>query len=286
MAYETGSFADLTNGMEKIRDFCVNKAGWTLNDYSDDADWGGKRLHVQKGTNYANIVSLTAMSPFGVSITGIVLNSSTSYVSGDQSINQPGVTMNESGTKDAALSGMTQAISYQFFSNDDNLAFVFEVLAGKYNFITFGKTSKGNDVVSGTHKGSYYYSNYVASFGNDYYTTNATFVKSSAWHNGGDIALSGFGAIGSLIQYTSFNEYLIKSQPNDFNGLSLLLTNHIFLKDSGVYHPLGDVGYVKILDTRYYEPGQDVIVGSNTYTVFPIYYKPTTSLGYAVLKVV
>ncbi len=285
MAFETGTFADLTNGMEKIRDFCVNQAGWSLNNYSDDAEWGGKRLHIQKGTNYVNIISCTAQAIFGGgSFTGVGMNSSTSFDIGEWSTNQPGCTQNETSA-DGVVASCNQAINYYFFSNDDNLTFVIEFESSKYRYITFGKTSKGNDILSGSHQGNYVIPIYFTCFGQIDAIKKTTFVKNTTWFSGENIGLSGVGWL-SGINTIGFNSYLIATQPNDFNGLPLLLSNYIFTLESGIYHPQGDVEHFKILNMRYFDPGQDYIVGSNTYTIFPSHYKPDSNTGFAVLKVV
>lgn len=150
MAYETGAASSANDLLDKWRLFCI-AAGWTVNQWADVAS--GKRLHLSKGSLFANLRSYEAASDLdglngygaGGPWSAVGLNMSDAYSGALPVFDQVGAPTSGGYRRGGFLAGLTSAIpAYHFFSysdSDDVLAVV-EYRTGRFQLMGFGSLAK------------------------------------------------------------------------------------------------------------------------------------------------
>lgn len=170
MAYETGTATSQHDLLDKIRVFTLAQ-GWTVNKWEDDnsshfqpdLSTSGKRLHIQKGSNYFNFRSCVRAFPFSTfvfndtggiywgEITGIAMVGSTGYDGGEDWDEQPGNVKSSINdlTAGCCIAEVSGSFTYWFFITDDMIVVTVESASGVYQHLIFGTISQHGSYTGG-----------------------------------------------------------------------------------------------------------------------------------------
>jgi hypothetical protein len=165
MIYQTGSSTTILPFFEVFKDFCQNVAGYTVNRYGGDAS--GLSLCIAKnGTMFFNFKAyVDEVVPAFANQTGIFMNGSTSFNSGQLWYNQPAALSYNDGTTKYLMAGMVNLTgtinSYHLFhqsgSDYDTVYAFVESPVGIWQRIMFGRMSTGNFGTTWTgNKGNFF----------------------------------------------------------------------------------------------------------------------------------
>lgn len=195
--------------------------------------------------------------------------------------------------------------SYYFFSpNTDNVHVEIEVTSGCYLRFGFGKLTLFNSATSG--EGRYFYgtnsdatvtssSTNSSWLGTD--IDNVSYSQEEVPFRCADIN-SLTGQIGSYLR-TAFDSFdgwctscytiannrtgqacqgggvhdkiLRDSSPNSLNGIGFLTSNIVSVTRGTYLNPIGVIPNIRFMDMTNYQPGDEFVIGSDTWKVFPWY---------------
>lgn len=320
MAYETGISTSLFDLLDKIRLFAIAQ-GFTQNEFTV-VDSTVKRLFMQKDTSNGGGLTfyfgIAAVVTADSTITEIQMKGATGYTPGGTVGGQPG-----SPSLYAIMNrvGNGPYVAYHLFSNaaGDYVHCVLEYSAGFFSHLVFGQLDK-----FGSYAGGHYCdATYIGTNANDHDYYLSTW--SSPLFDGWGVSPSSRGHVsanlesniwrmfaGSSGSSSTFDAYgngragltsrlLVGSQPNTLNLATPLIPIYIFTDiggtSSGNRTPLGVVKDLRLVWMESFAAGQEVVLGSDTWMVFPIYRRSTFQnsgddmpnswqLGYAYRKII
>lgn len=275
--------------------------------YTTSSQWGGK---------------------YYSEITGIAMYGSTGYDGGQPWYNQPGHPENNAGeTWGACMTELsTTAIpAYYFFSDEDTVVVVVEYSSGKFEYLSFGCLEKegvytGGQFFAGSvetyrpsltflHSDTYTYSTGFFSrlgYSSTEIATAGVYVDMDStvgWYASGatgseeatdfsrHIQMPGIrpNGTGSYIYTNTFLTIGMTRSPNFYNSLAPFWPIFIWGKRSdGNYSLLGTPASIRILNPEYYDPAEEVVLGSDTWMIFPGHDPANDDdgrLGFAIKKV-
>jgi hypothetical protein len=162
--FETGAVTSVPNLLDALAIFAAAN-GWTVN--SNAIEGSGRRVHLQKGSDvFINLRALvnefaqSAFNTFGSAVSGLAINGSTGYDSGQPWYKQPGYpnngvlsggSANEFTARMAGMMGISGAIpAYYFHARGDMIYVWIEYATGLYMFMGFGKIGKYGSWTGGT----------------------------------------------------------------------------------------------------------------------------------------
>jgi hypothetical protein len=261
-------------------------------------------------------------------ITGIGLYGSTGYDGGENFDNQPGHPTNGSSQCwGAAITELsTTAIpAYYFFSDSNTVVVCIEYASGKYQWFAFGLLEKEGqysggqfffgslssaqasyDLLYNTPNGpgigfmSHYYTSAVwRGHGGVYVVMDSQAGWRASGHEGSEttglqetLLLPGFPpseAVDSYAYKNTFNSVFFDRSPNFYNSLAPFVPIYIFGKRSdNNYSLLGIPQSIRMVNPQYYDPAEEVVLGSDTWMIFPQHDKDNdidARQGFAVKKV-
>ena len=306
MAYETGTWLNPSDGLDKLRVFLLAQ-GWTVDAFTVEAP--GKRLHMHKGTFYLNAKSADSSasniwpdSGYGNGIQ-IGFNVGTGYTSANIWRDQPGVVKHANGNPiGGAIQLPAGAITSYRFEYDDaykSLVIYVQTQPGVWRWGGFGESLlKAGAWVGGAWIGSssYYYhlasivgaghTNAVTAYpfgaNSDYFSVPLVFVRADVdayvgkWGSccptdvtgkAGDTCLRGVQAVGA--NTPSFTTLLDRAR-NAMNSLSVLLPVQVFaVRDAGGISLLGTLPNVFVTNINGMVAGQSYQQGVDWFTPFP-----------------
>jgi hypothetical protein len=316
MAYDTGSASTPTQVLDALRVFAVAN-GWTQNRWQ--ASGSGYELCLSKGSLYANLRSIVneTVGFYALSRTGIVLNGSAGFDSGQAWNNQPGKCANTSNA--ALLCGaieFTSSNTYHLFSasSPDLIMLVVEISPGTFTWIHFGNVIKcgswnGGMIFGGrvwgdaSVSGGVIYSDSVSpasGFGGDGRSSSYIHAEvdgSLAWRNiTGNTGPSptGYKGYGNFSEIQSIGaahlgfagEWTVAT-PNQLNGITPMIPAYVFAaRPSNYRSPLGYIPHICYMRIDNYAPGETFSLGSEQWMAFPTISKGGASGmdGFAVRK--
>lgn len=322
MAYETGSASSPNDLLDKLRAFLLAN-GWTINSFITIGS--GRRLHVSKGSIFANFRSYTGENltsandvngqTTATAFWGIGFNPSDGYNAANLWCQQPGYP-NYSGAKGGYLNQMSSAIpSYHFFtySDIDEVHVVVEFVTGRFQYLGFGQIARYNGSASGGRwigGGTQNDSGLPSSNGMDYssggaamipfresYYSGSTSCCSSfirvnidnhdGWAGGGKTASNSPSPIAAIsAEYWDGDTASFTTSPYTWQTQLLPYMIGIVRSDAAI-SPFGEIKNLRRLDITNYLPAEEFSLGPDTWKVFPLYQKAGYSLtrGFAVRKV-
>ena len=258
---------------------------------------------------------------------GLQLNGSDGYDGGSAWDRQPGYPKRTSGSNDQFTSlvpfvtNLGAFPAYYFFSHNggDVIHVEIEVNTGIFQRFGFGKLDLYDATTAGD--GRYFFGTGAEHVTDSTGSTtvwlgaetgstfsleegpfmSAAFTKSAA--RTGSAVRCAVGAFDNWAQCAYQNSIAYTGQacvamhdriihmasPNPLNGVGVMTPINVSVVRSDLnYHPLGVVHGIRYLDMTNYQPGDEFVLGSDTWKVFPIYNKGGRSyeLGLAHLKVV
>lgn len=266
-------------------------------------------------------------------ISGLAINGSTGYSGSNTWDLQPGYSglggAGSGSSTGASITGMEANVpAYWLFQNGDTVHVVVEYQASYFMHLVFGCVAKSHVFTGGQFFSAALSAKYAAL---DLYTRSSGKITNTGLRclAANDFVARGFGAMyvtvdavanwrwqgavgSSATGYYNKLEFAARPQiagsgsegclgqvisnrsPNAFNGMSILMPSYVFGKyASGYRFYAGIVEGTNLINTFNYSPGDEVVIGSDTYVVFPLHTKdptlmPTTwyQTGFAVKKVV
>jgi hypothetical protein len=312
MAYDTGSATGPTQILDAFRVFAVAN-GWTQNRWA--ADGAGQTLSISKGSIYANLRSIVNETLLSFNNrTGVLLNCSTGYDSGQPWTNQPGKCQRTNGTAVAVGAiGVTSSNTYHLFaaSSPDLLVLVIEVSPGQFTWLHFGDLTKFGSWNGGILFGG---KDCIDSFNNVVVTENlcptgghqfasalihaevdgsllwrTVIARDSAFWITGYQAFGGFSNLHGSFTDTHYGfagEWSIAA-PNQLNGVTPMIPMYVFApRPSNYRSPLGYLPHLCYMRIDNYAPGETFSLGSEQWMAFPTISKGGASgmNGFAVRK--
>ena len=307
MAYETGTWLNPSDGLDKIRIFLLAQ-GWTVDAFTVEAP--GKRLHMHKGAFYLNMKSADSTAsniwPDYLGAIGVQIgfNVGTGYTSANAWRDQPGVVATAAGLSiGGAIPLPAGAITSYRFDYDDaykSLVIYVQTQPGVWRWGGFGEsllkagawTGGGWVASSSNYKMVGYpydigHSNSLAAYpfgANSDASTNYPLVYVRAdvdaftgkWVSccptdvtgkAGDTCLRGAQAVGA--NTPSFTTLLDRAR-NAMNSLSVLLPVQVFaVRDAGGISLLGTLPNVFVTNINGMVAGQSYQQGVDWFTPFP-----------------
>jgi len=290
MAYQTGSASGQDDLLDKLRLFLVAN-GWTTNMWQTDGD--GYRLHVQKGTQYVNFRS-TATDPSGTDNTGghIWLCGSEGYDSGEDWDAQP------NASDPSLLRDVATVANYYVFLDGDCCYVVVEVTVGIFRHMAFGIIEKNGLAAgqSGAFVGAVYLSPGSSSIDA---TSHALLFDSNErgalYRNWFRLDIDGDTGLWVRNTYNTsvsprvigtcrkrgMNWDLVLAQPNTFNQSTTLLPMYLMAyRGSDLYSLIGYPPNIAQCEMNNYMPGDEIVIGSDTWVIFPWYQRASTLSAY------
>jgi hypothetical protein len=255
-------------------------------------------------------------------ITGIGLYGSTGYDGGEAWDNQPGHPATTSGgCWGCCITELsTTAIpAYYFFSSGNTVVVCVERASGKYMWLAFGLLEK-----EGVYTGGQFFAGSVSTYWPSYQylfggadetlfmcrTTDdacaAVYFDADAiagWRAAGDCGSDGSHALadtlhvpgvkpngnGSYVYANTFLTIFQTRSPNFYNSLAPFAPIYFLGKrQDNNYSVLGIPNGIRIVNPQYYSPGEEEVLGSDTWMVFPGHDKDNDNdarLGFACKKV-
>jgi hypothetical protein len=232
-------------------------------------------------------------------VTGLAMNGSTGYNSGNDWDEQPGYTINTGWGSNACgvcMPAMSASSipSYHFFSTGDSVHVVVETTGGKFQFISFGCLVKQGVYTGGQYfSGSYPTRNCEDQYwdvnewykpgyftvplglsgpnGMVYFDADAT----AGWRYSG---VSPHGVFFPCVQGTLANSsygrsglasHFWKKAPSAYNSMAAMCPIFVLgLRSDSNLSLLGWPEGVRALNSTMYSPGEEVVFGSDTWLIF------------------
>lgn len=322
MAYQTGTSTDTADLLDKLRVFAI-ASGWTINNFGDRTAGTAPRkaLQMTKGGISASFLSDSAIGTAVNPGPYILTYGHDTYAVGGGTENQAN---GSTKTQTNAMIGPFQA--YHFFSDNGDtnpyLYVVVETSGGTFKHFGVGRIEGMGEVVTGcfaygcnwnyqsspdyasdantfrhsvpfdtieNNNGNGQYSTYIRGDSDSLsprwyasYTTNAQNLLSGGVRGTG----SGSSAAGAQIP---MNWGIMQAGASERTGRTIL--QNCFMagaRQSGVFSPLGWPPNIRWVNLRYMDPGATLVLGSDTWKVFPVIRKnggagqPNSALyGYA-----
>ena len=308
MAYETGTWLNPSDGLDKIRVFLLAQ-GWTVDAFTVEAP--GKRLHMHKGTFYLNAKSADSAASniwpdyYGAIGIQIGFNVGTGYTPANSWRDQPGVVKTTAGLPiGGAIQLPAGAITSYRFDYDDtykSLVIYVQTQPGVWRWGGFGESL----VKAGAWTGgawiaasSYYWIvGYTAGIGHTNaltaypfgansdsgpYSYPLVFVRADVDAYAGKwVSCCPADATGKAgdtclrggqavgVNTPSFTTLLDRAR-NSMNSLSVLLPVQVFAaRDAGGVSLLGTLPNVFVTNISGMVPGQSYQQGVDWFTPFP-----------------
>ncbi len=293
MSFASGTATSPVDLLSKWRTFLVTTSGlYAENEYYSGTDY--QRLTVNRGGKFFNCYAETTggVDTFHISL-------STAHVSSVDI----GLQTNESLRAETNLPSAPYA-GYQFYSYADSAHGVIEYSAGKYRHIGLGNMIKvgsytGGDFAAGTYwkqtggvidqkqSGSHRWPFHgltsailTASISQTVFRADKT-SPIPQWRYCGKISPQSGYARGSTLEgpYGNTNDTLgiFKDSVNNFNGRHILLPIYMFASDEASrWMPAGMIDNVRIVNMTNLSPGSELVIGSDTWAVYPISQKNGT----------
>ncbi len=312
MAYQTGTYTDFNDALDKVQAFVGALSNWTVDSFIDDSTiysgdaWTGKRLHIHNGSAYFNFRTANTQQIFEGStakILGIGINGSRGYNSGLSWDYQPNGKLTSSSLSTGGMAGlMVSSGSYFIFVSSDEqcITLLFEsVYPDVYSKISVGYLSNGWQFYAAGIISNSILSNFshlqMASQSYSKAVYNATVSLWSAGVDNGTVRANTF--MSSLYQTTGNGELvysypLLAYSPNPLTGNPVLVPTHMtYINSDSEYQYIGVVPEVYFVSMRYYDNGQEVeMPNGDIYVMFTYNYGVTTlggkGAGLAIKKVV
>lgn len=322
MAYETGSASSPSDLLDKLRAFLLTN-GWTINSFITIGS--GKRLHIQKGACYFNFRSyhgetLTSANDLNGQITrgfwGIGGYASNGYSGASNWNAQPGYPLYAGYCRGGYANQLNSAIpTYHFFTYTDitEVHVVIEFVTGKFQHINFGDLQKYNVSASGGRWMSMptYADGYLPQInGVDYSSGAGSMIpfRGAAYHGSTDCNSSmirvnidnhdgwAFEANSSNHSPSSiaavgphyYNQDIETATTSPYSWQTQLLPYTIGIVRSNTnISPFGEIKHLRELDITNYIEAEEIVLGPDTWKVFPVYQKGgyTLQRGIAIRKV-
>ena len=313
MGFQTGSYSNQNELLNLFAAWAVAN-GWTQNLLTDDSfryggdTFTGRRLHLQKTINgtdcYFNLRSTSNQRVYSYSgydaVTGICVNGSTGFDSGQSWDTQPGYTPYYYG-QSTSSGGCVDAINetggaYTFYAQDDSLSM--QILSqstwGDNRFLTIGCTSLGAPIYSASGGTSNEFSTtntyddrsaYMGRSGGDGIpSAGAAVLLTAGWHvldtyytTGVSrrlkplVDVNGTGA-GVLTGASSVSPSIAYS-PEPFRGNAPLpvFAPVVSQGSSSEFYPVGVLSSIRFINMTNYSNGEEITVGSDTYKMYRIF---------------
>lgn len=300
MAFQTGSATSADNLLDILNTFAVAQ-GWTSN--MNGTESTGRRVHLQKTAAdstvmYFNLRSSSAEGSFypgsqSFTYTGLWLNGSTGYNSGNAWHSQPGAPANGSNRFVGGIWGMGGAVAnYYLFSTADAIYLVAETATGTYQQLGFGCLDKFD-----TYTGGQFFFGSTAGDRNNVIAVSGFFgpqesvspVQGMVFVGGSGVdGITGWmrsNSSGPATQYvrdiSQFSRTLWYCEPSAFNSQTLPLPLAVFVSRDGTnnpnsstpWTPLGMLPNFNFFNMKNYAPAAQYTLGPDNYRVFPSYQK-------------
>jgi hypothetical protein len=305
--YETGSASGVVDLLTKLQEFLVD-AGWTAS--APSAEGAGARLHAALGGVHFNARAYVAETPSAAirgasgSSTALAFNLSTASTGGAAWFDKTGTPVDGSGLyHTAGMNGITGAIpTYHFFSQNAgaSILVVVEYASGYFQMLGFGTLNKYGAYTGGT----YFFGSrtgvdnlassnagWIPAVG--FFSHHSTSGQNSApsfvsltvdaetgWHWSGSYD----AGRDTTKRYVRCNleryRTTLPNQPNSLNDLTVLMPviptverEIIAGHTAERLSPIGELPGVYYLRLKNLVPGQQVVLGSDEYRVFPFFRK-------------
>lgn len=322
MAYETGSASSPSDLLDKLRAFLLTN-GWTINSFITVGS--GKRLHIQKGACYFNFrayhgETLSSANDLNNQTTtgfwGIGGYPSDGYSGASNWNAQPGCPKYGNYYRGGYANQLSSAIpTYHFFTyaNITEVHVVIEFVTGKFQHINFGDLEKYNASASGGRWMSMPtgvdghlpqiqgvdYSRGAASmvpFRCSAYIDSGIFQSSlirvnidnhDGWAFDALNASHGASPIAAVGPHY-YNQEIETATTSPYSWQTQLLPYVIgIVRSNASVSPFGEIKHLRELDITNYIEAEEIVLGPDTWKVFPLYQKGGYSLqrGIAIRKV-
>ena len=322
MAYETGSASSPSDLLDKLRAFLLTN-GWTINSFITVGS--GKRLHIQKGSCYYNFrayhgETLSNANDLNNQTTtgfwGIGGYPSNGYSGASNWNAQPGCPLYANYYRGGYANQLSSAIpTYHFFTYADitEVHVVIEFVTGKFQHINFGNLQKYNASASGgcwmsmptgvdnqlPHIQGVDYPSGAASmvpFRTSAYTSTGVFQSSlirvnidnhDGWAFDASKSAHGASPIAAVGPHY-YNQDLETATTSPYSWQTQLLPYVIgIVRSDANVSPFGEIKHLRELDITNYIEAEEIVLGPDTWKVFPLYQKGGYSLqrGIAIRKV-
>ena len=321
MAYETGSASSPSDLLDKLRAFLLTN-GWTINSFITIGS--GKRLHIQKGSCYYNFrayhgETVSAADDLNSQNTtnfwGIGGYPSDGYSAASNWNAQPGCPIYEYYCRGGYANQLSSAIpTYHFFTYTDitEVHVVIEFVTGKFQHINFGDLEKYNVSASGgrwmsmptstnsqlphrygqDHSGAgsmvpFRGAYYLGSSGYNSSMIRVNIDNHDGWAFEGsrsNISNSPIAAVGPHY----YNQDFETATTSPYSWQTQLLPYVIgIVRSNASVSPFGEIKHLRELDITNYMEAEEIVLGPDTWKVFPLYQKGGYSLqrGIAIRKV-
>ena len=322
MAYETGSASSPSDLLDKLRAFLL-KNGWTINSFITIGS--GKRLHIRKGSCYYNFRAYHGETlssdddlnnDYVVDFWGIGGCPSDGYSAASKWNAQPGCPIYGYYYRGGYANQLSSAIpTYHFFTYTDitEVHVVIEFVTGKFQHINFGDLQKYNPSALGgrwmsmptaTNEGLPHYNgqDYAYGAGSMVPFRGASYLFSSGYnssvirvnidnHDGWAfegsqdyISNSPIAAVGPHY----YNQEFETATTSPYSWQTQLLPYVIgIVRSNASVSPFGEIKHLRELDITNYIEAEEIVLGPDTWKVFPLYQKGGYSLqrGIAIRKV-
>lgn len=302
--YSTGTSTGVNDLMTKLRDFCEAN-GWTRD--ADGTEGTGRRWHAHRGSVYVNFRSHdvetanAAISQATSTVSSVAFNVGTGYSGASPWYGQAGVPVGTSSLYITA--GVTRVSStipaYHFFAHNggDQILVVLEYASGLYQYFGFGTLNK-----FGTYTGGEYFFGSRSGVDNTAFGGNGVIPRVGFFTAQSSSGASSVGLINATVDAEAGWKWSVASQSNrPLSGVRYITDNQarhtstyglspntvndlvVFMpviatcfRDTGnasYRSPIGELPKVYFCDIRTLNPGQQVVLGSTDYRVFPFYKK-------------
>lgn len=322
MAYETGSASSPSDLLDKLRAFLLAN-GWTINSFVTIGS--GKRLHIQKGACYFNFRSyhgenttptndLNAQST--TAFWGIGGYPSDGYSGASNWNAQPGYPLYSSYCRGGYANQLSSAIpTYHFFTYPEitEVHVVIEFVTGKFQHINFGDLLKYNGSAPGgrwismptpydtalPNQYGYEYSAGAGSmvpFRGAYYhgspNSGSSIIRVNidnhdGWASEASLSNLSFSPIAAVGPHY-YNSDIETATTSPYSWQTQLLPYSIgIVRSNANVSPFGEIKHLRELNITNYMEGEEIVLGPDTWKIFPLYQKNGYSLmsGIAIRKV-
>ena len=321
MAYETGSASSPSDLLDKLRAFLLTN-GWTINSFITIGS--GKRLHIQKGSCYYNFRAYHGETVSDVddlnserttNFWGIGGYPSDGYSGANNWNSQPGCPLYGYYYRGGYANQLSSAIpTYHFFTYTDitEVHVVIEFVTGKFQHINFGDLQKYNPSALGgcwMSMPTSMDSQLPHSYGQDFLTASsmvpfrgASYLGAGGYnssairvnidnHDGWAFEGSGDSISNSPIAAVGphyYNQEFETATTSPYSWQTQLLPYVIgIVRSNASVSPFGEIKHLRELDITNYIEAEEIVLGPDTWKVFPLYQKGGYSLqrGIAIRKV-